>query len=74
MASPAAVLPTPRQLGHSKEEERLRFVASFAKAWWKLWRLGNGLWGSGNGLWLANRRPPSQGHCRPPYRTYYKFT
>ena len=47
------------QLGHSKEEERLRIVGSFTNAGWKLWCLGNG-------LWLAHRRLPGKGHQPPP--------
>ena len=53
------------QLGCSREEG-LCCVGSFAKAWWKLWRSGNGLWGLGNGLWLANHYRPRKGHCRLP--------
>ena len=35
------------QLAGSKEEERLRFVGSFAKSGWNLWRSGRVQWGSG---------------------------
>ena len=50
------------QQGHSMGLELLRFVTSFAKAWWKLWHSENGLWGCGNRLWLANCHPPRKGH------------
>ena len=54
------------QLGHSKEEQGLHCVGSFAKAGWKLWPSGNGLWGSRNQLWLANRYRPVTTYLVPP--------
>ena len=61
------------QLGHSKEEEGLRCMRSFAKAGWKLWRSGNRLWGLRNGLWLANRYRPRKGHWGPSQKVLQAY-